>query len=210
MYLPPHFAQEEIPALHGAIRAARLATLVTLGAEGMEASHVPILLDAGEGPYGAIRGHIARANPQWRRVAVETPALAIFLGPDSYVSPSWYPTKQETGKVVPTWNYLAVHAYGRIEFFEDAERLRAIVTALTSLHEGKRDRPWAVTDTPADYIAAQLRGIIGFRLPIDRLEGKWKLSQNRNAADRQGVIAGLEGEGGMLEKTIAREMKGEG
>ena len=123
MYLPPHFKQEELPALHGAMRAARLATVVTLGAEGMEASHVPILLDAGEGPYGAIRGHIARANPQWRRVAVETPALAIFLGPDAYVSPSWYPTKRETGKVVPTWNYLAVHAYGRIEFFEDAARL---------------------------------------------------------------------------------------
>jgi transcriptional regulator len=210
MYLPPHFAQEELPALHGAIRAARLATLVTLGAEGMEASHVPILLDAGEGPYGAIRGHIARANPQWRRAATETPALAIFLGPDAYVSPSWYPTKQETGRVVPTWNYLAVHAYGRIEFFEDAERLRAIVTALTALHEGRRDRPWAVSDAPSDYIAAQLRGVIGFRLPIDRLEGKWKLSQNRNEADRQGVIAGLEGEGGTLEKTIAREMKGEG
>ena len=210
MYLPPHFKQEERGALHGAMRAARLATLVTLGAEGMEASHVPILLDAGEGPHGAIRGHIARANPQWRRVAVETPALAIFLGPDSYVSPAWYPTKQETGKVVPTWNYLAVHAYGRIEFFEDVERLRAIVTALTALHEGKRDRPWAVSDAPADYIAAQLRGIVGFRLLIDRLEGKWKLSQNRNEADRQGVIAGLEGEGGALEKTIAREMKGEG
>ncbi|HEX7199906.1 MAG TPA: FMN-binding negative transcriptional regulator [Dongiaceae bacterium] len=207
MYLPPHFKQEELPALQGSMRAARLATLVTLGAEGMEASHVPILLDEGEGPFGVIRGHLARANPQWRRAATETLALAMFLGPDAYVSPNWYATKRETGKVVPTWNYLAIHAYGRVEFFEDAERLRAIVTSLTQRHEGRREKPWAVSDAPEDYIQAQLRGIIGFRLPIDRLEGKWKLSQNRPEVDRRGVIEGLEGEGGALESAIAQRMK---
>jgi transcriptional regulator len=207
MYVPPHFAPQDKAQLHQAIRDTRLATLVTLGSEGLEASHVPILLDEGEGPWGAIRGHLARANPQWRRAATETPALAMFLGPDAYVTPSWYATKRETGKVVPTWNYLAVHAYGRIEFFEDAERLRDIVTSLTRRHEGKRAAPWAVSDAPEDYIRAQLRGIVGFRLPIERLEGKWKLSQNRSEADRQGVIEGLEGERGALEAAIARRMR---
>ena len=207
MYVPPHFLEDDKAALHRAIGETRLATLVTLGSEGMEASHMPILLDAGEGPYGAIRGHLARANPQWRRAATETSALAMFLGPDAYVSPNWYATKRETGKVVPTWNYLAIHAYGRVEFFEDAERLRAIVTSLTQRHEGRREKPWAVSDAPEDYIQAQLRGIVGFRLPIDRLEGKWKLSQNRPEVDRRGVIEGLEGEGGALESTIAQRMK---
>jgi len=207
MYVPPHFLEDDKAALHQAIGETRLATLVTLGSEGMEASHMPILLDAGEGPYGAIRGHLARANPQWRRATAETPALVMFLGPDAYVSPNWYATKRETGKVVPTWNYLAIHAYGRVEFFEDAERLRAIVTSLTQRHEGRREKPWAVSDAPEDYIKAQLRGIVGFRLPIDRLEGKWKLSQNRPEADRRGVIEGLEGEGGALESTIAQRMK---
>jgi transcriptional regulator len=208
MYVPPHFAPEDRAAIYRMIRSARLATLVTLGSEGMEASHVPVLLDEEEGDRAAIRGHLARANPQWRRSSAETPALAIFLGPDAYVSPTWYQTKRETGKVVPTWNYLAVHAYGRVEFFEDADRLRAIVTALTQRHEGSRADPWAVSDAPADYIAAQLRGIIGFRLEIDRLEGKWKLSQNRPAVDRQGVVAGLEREGGPAEQALARAMRG--
>lgn len=207
MYVPPHFAEQDKARLRQAIRDTRLATLVTLGSEGLEASHVPILLDEGEGPWGVIRGHLARANPQWRRAAIETQALAMFLGPDAYVTPSWYATKRETGKVVPTWNYLAIHAYGRIEFFEDAERLRDIVTSLTRRHEGKRAAPWAVSDAPEDYIRAQLRGIVGFRLPIERLEGKWKLSQNRTEADRQGVIEGLEGEGGALEAAIARCMR---
>jgi transcriptional regulator len=207
MYVPPHFLEDDKAALHRAIGETRLATLVTLGSEGLEASHVPILLDEGEGPYGTIRGHLARANPQWRRASAETPGLAMFLGPDAYVSPNWYATKRETGKVVPTWNYLAIHAYGRVEFFEDAERLRAIVTSLTQRHEGRREKPWAVSDAPEDYIRAQLRGIVGFRLPIERLEGKWKLSQNRPEADRRGVVEGLEGEGGGLESAIAQRMK---
>ena len=207
MYVPPHFLEDDKAALHQAIGETRLATLVTLGSEGMEASHVPILLDEGEGTYGTIRGHLARANPQWRRASAETPALVMFLGPDAYVSPNWYATKRETGRVVPTWNYLAIHAYGRVEFFEDAERLRAIVTSLTQRHEGRREKPWAVSDAPEDYIQAQLRGIIGFRLPIDRLEGKWKLSQNRPEADRRGVVEGLEGEGGAPESAIAQRMK---
>jgi transcriptional regulator len=209
VYLPPHFKQEDRKELHRAIGAARLATLVTLGTEGLEASHVPILLDEADGSQGAIRGHIARANPQWRRAALATPALALFLGPDAYVSPAWYATKKDTGKVVPTWNYLAVHAYGRIEFFEDPERLRAIVTELTRRHESRRPDPWAVSDAPPEFIAGQLKAIIGFRLPIERLEGKWKLSQNRPPADRQGAIDGLLSEGGAPEAAIARRMEKE-
>lgn len=137
-----------------------------------------------------IYGHVAKANPQWR-APVLGDGLAIFMGPDAYVTPAWYQAKQETGKVVPTWNYVAVHAYGPIEFFEDADRLLDVVTRLTNLHEGGRAAPWSVSDAPPDFIQSQLKGIVGLRLPITRLEGKRKMSQNRNAADRAGVVSGL-------------------
>ncbi|TIT88500.1 MAG: FMN-binding negative transcriptional regulator, partial [Mesorhizobium sp.] len=140
--------------------------------------------------HGTIYGHVAKANPQWR-APVLGDGLAIFMGPDAYVTPAWYQTKQETGKVVPTWNYLAVHAYGPIDFFEDADRLLEIVTRLTNLHEGGRPSPWSVSDAPPDFIQAQLKGIVGLRMPITRLQGKRKMSQNRNAADRAGVATGL-------------------
>jgi transcriptional regulator len=211
MYLPPHFKQDDLAALHRAMRQTRLATLVTLGETGLEASHLPVLLDESDGPSGTICGHLARANPQWRRTTAATPALAIFPGPDAYVSPAWYPTKQETGKVVPTWNYVAVHAYGPIEFFEDPARLLDIVTALTQRHEGRRAerpsvQPWAVSDAPPDYIASQLKGIVGFRLAIERLEGKWKLSQNREARDAAGVVAGLSASRDAREREVAEHV----
>jgi transcriptional regulator len=148
-------------------------------------------------------GHIARANPQWRDVAPDVQALAIFLGPDAYITPSWYATKRQTGKVVPTWNYVAVHAYGPIRFFDDRERLLDVVTKLTLTHEAGRAEPWAVSDAPADYIQAMLNAIIGFELPITRLEGKWKMSQNRPAEDRAGVVDGLTREGGPDEAAVA-------
>ena len=191
MYLPKSFAEDRLPVLHEAIRAAGLATLVTVTAAGPVASHIPMLLDAGSGERGTLLGHIARANPQWRDTIAGTPALAIFLGPDAYVSPTWYPSKQATGKVVPTWNYIAIHAYGAPEFFDDADRLRDVVARLTNRQEASRSAPWSIADAPADYIASQLRAIVGVALPIERLEGKWKLSQNRPEADRAGVIAGL-------------------
>lgn len=206
MYNPPAFEESRLPILHEAIRATRLATLVTFGAEGIIASHLPIILDAADGPFGSIRGHLARANPQWREITPEVPALAIFPGPDAYISPSWYATKQQSGKVVPTWNYVAVHAYGTIEFFDDPDQLRAIVTDLTLLHEEARPDPWAVTDAPPEFIRAQLKGIVGFRLPIARLEGKWKLSQNRSDEDRAGVICGLKELGRPAETAIADPM----
>ena len=192
MYVPPAFREDRPEALHAAMRAATLPILVTLGADGMVASHVPMLLDAAAGRHGTLIGHLARANPQ---AGTSGEALAIFTGPDAYVSPSLYPSKMVDEKVVPTWNYVAVHAAGPITFFEDAARILDVVTRLTEREEGKRERPWAVSDAPDDFVAGMLRAIIGFTIPIARLEGKWKMSQNRQPADRAGVRAGMEAAG---------------
>ena len=210
MYLPPHFREDRLPVLHDAIRQSRVATLVTLASEGLVASHVPLLLDPEPTPYGILRGHIARANAQWRDPAANVQALAIFMGPEAYISPAWYPSKQEDGKVVPTWNYVAIHAYGPIEFFDDPDRLLALVTRLTQSHEGKRAAPWAVSDAPADYIRARLKGIVGFEMPIARLEGKWKMSQNQSVPNRAGAAAGLAREGGPGEAAVSAIMTGLG
>jgi transcriptional regulator len=190
MYVPPAFKDDEIENIRAAIAGARLANLVTSTADGPLATPLPLLLDESEGPHGTLYGHVAKANPQWRMPAIGE-ALAIFMGPEAYVTPSWYVTKQETGKVVPTWNYIAVHAYGPVEFFQDPERLLDVVTRLTNRHEKPRADPWTVDDAPADFIAAQLRGIVGVRIPVTRFEGKRKMSQNRPIGDRLGVAAGL-------------------
>ena len=193
MYVPPLFKEDRIDVLHDAIRRTGLATLVTLTADGLIASHVPMLLDPDPAPYGTLIGHVARPNPQARGAIGE--ALAIFQGPEAYITPSWYATKRATGKVVPTWNYVAIHAYGTVEFFDDRERLRDVVTRLTERQEMPRAEPWAVTDAPADFTDGMLKGIVGFALPITRLEGKWKMSQNRPAEDRAGVVEGLQADG---------------
>ena len=190
MYIPPAFRDDDKESLRATIRAARLATLVTATAEGLLATPLPLLLDESEGEHGTIYGHVAKANPQWR-APVLGDGMAIFMGPDAYVTPAWYQTKQETGKVVPTWNYVAIHAYGPVQFFEDADRLLEVVTRLTNLHEGGRASPWSVSDAPPDFIQSQLKGIVGLRMPVARLEGKRKMSQNRNATDRAGVASGL-------------------
>jgi len=202
MYTPPAFREDDPAILRRIMREARLSTLVTATAEGLMATPLPLLLDETEGEHGVLLGHVAKANPQWRTSPVGD-ALAIFSGPDAYVSPSWYASKQEHGKVVPTWNYVAVHAYGAVEFFEDAERLHGIVTRLTNLHEGRRQEPWAVSDAPATFIQSQLKGIVGLRLPISRVEGKRKLSQNRSAADRQGVAEALGQSGDERDRQVA-------
>jgi transcriptional regulator len=195
MYLPNQFSEDRIDLLHDAIRAAGLATLVTLTTDGLIASHVPMLLDPEPAPYGRLLGHIARPNPQWRGEVAGVEGLAMFHGPDAYITPSWYETKRQTGKVVPTWNYVAIHAYGPVEFFNDPVRLLEVVTRLTEREEGKRAAPWAVSDAPADFLQGMLKGIVGFALPITRLQGKWKMSQNRPAEDRAGVMAGLAADG---------------
>ena len=190
MYVPPAFREDDLSALHEVIGEARLANLVTATAKGLLATPLPLFLVPDEGPHGTLYGHLARANPQWKE-AVLGEAMAIFHGPDAYITPSWYATKREHGKVVPTWNYVAVHAYGPVEFFDDEVRLLDAVTRLTTLHESPRPEPWAVTDAPKTFVGAQLRGIVGLRLPIARIEGKRKMSQNRSAEDRAGVATGL-------------------
>ena len=204
MYMPPHFQEENVPELHAAIRDIAFGTVVSLGADGLIASHVPMLIDPEPAPFGTLIGHVARANPHWQTATPDVDALAMFLGPNAYVTPSWYATKRETGKVVPTWNYLAIHAAGRLRFFDDAERLLGVVTRLTDRHEAQRTDAWAVTDAPADYVRGMLRAIVGFELPITRLEGKRKMSQNRPAEDRAGVVDGLAREGGPGEAVVAR------
>lgn len=190
MYTPPAFVEDDPEGLRATIRSAPLANFVTATAEGPLATPLPLFLDESEGEHGVIYGHLARANPQWRIPPVGG-GLAIFMGLDAYVTPSWYATKAETGKVVPTWNYVTVQARGPVEFFEDADRLLDVVRRLTDVHEATRPTPWTVGDAPDGFIAAQLRGIVGLRMPISQIAGKRKMSQNRSAADRAGVAAGL-------------------
>jgi transcriptional regulator len=195
MYIPTHFSEPRIEVLHAAIRRTGLATLVSLTPDGLIASHAPLLLDPEPAPYGTLIGHLARANPHARAADPAVQTLAIFQGPDGYITPSSYEAKAETGKVVPTWNYVAIHAYGTLEVFDDPERLLDVVSRLTDHHETPRAAPWAVSDAPADFVRGMLKGIVGIALPIARLEGKAKLSQNRPAGDQARVIAGLLAEG---------------
>ncbi|WP_338479011.1 FMN-binding negative transcriptional regulator [Pseudomonas trivialis] len=204
MYTPRAFAVDDLPELQQWIRQTRLAQLVTFGEQGLLASHLPLLLNPDESPNGTLYGHLARANPQWRELQNGAEALVIFAGADAYISPSFYPAKAEHGKVVPTWNYLAVHAYGKAEVFNDAARLLNVVTALTDRHEARREQPWQVSDAPADYIDGMLKAIVGFALPIERLIGKRKLSQNRSPADIAGVREGLAASDDVGDQTVSR------
>lgn len=192
MYLPAHFREDRIEVLREHMERYPFATLVTAGASGLVASHIPLVYDPDPAPWGRLRGHLSRANPQWQDLQPEIEALAIFQGPHRYVSPNWYPSKEETGRVVPTWNYAVVHAYGRIEAYTDEERLRAHVTALTAVHEAGFDTPWKPADAPANFIEGMLRAIVGIELTITRLEGKWKVNQNRTMEDRRAVAEALE------------------
>lgn len=198
MYAPAPFREERLPVLHEFIRDHGFASLITSGPDGIQASHVPLILDQS----GALWGHLARANPQWRDLTAADEVLAIFQGPQAYISPSWYPAKQEHGRVVPTWDYLAVHAYGRPRVFEDAASLRSLLETLTDQHESKRPEPWKVSDAPAEYIEAAARAIVGFELTVTRIEGVWKMSQNRSRADQAGTVAGLM-EGSAMDQEVA-------
>ena len=190
MYVPADFRNDDPQFLAKVIRETRLCNFVTATAEGPLSTPLPLYFAPDEGEHGTLYGHLARANPHWKAQPIGD-ALAIFSGPDAYVTPTWYETKQETHKVVPTWNYVAVHAYGPVEFIQDPERLLQLVTRLTDLYEKPRAEPWSVSDAPEQYIATMLRGIVGLRMPITRIFGKVKMSQNRNAADRRGVAEGL-------------------
>jgi transcriptional regulator len=191
VYVPAHFNEDRVAVLHAQMQATGLATLVSMTADGLIASHAPLLLDPDPAPYGTLIGHFAKANPHARSADPSVQTLVIFQGPDGYITPSYYATKREHGKVVPTWNYTAIHAYGTLEVFDDPARLLAVVTRLTNRHEAGRAQPWAVSDAPDDFIQGMLRGIVGISLPIVRLEGKVKMSQNRPATDIEGVVRGL-------------------
>jgi transcriptional regulator len=203
MYQPPHFREERLEVQHAFMRANPLAILVTMGPGGLAANPVPLVLEAGEGSHGVLRGHLARANPQWSSYDPSVECLTIFQGPDTYITPSWYETKHETGKVVPTWNYAIVQASGRLKVIDDPAWLRSHVEALTAEHESSREAPWAVTDAPDDFIAAQIMGIVGIEIAITRIEGKWKVSQNRRAADIEEVIEGLRADANPRRQAMA-------
>lgn len=206
MYLPSAFRQDDLAELHAQMQASPFALLTSAGAAGVQASHLPLLLAPDEGEFGTLYGHFARANPHWRDLQGGAEALAVFSGPDAYISPGWYPAKAEHGKVVPTWNYIAVHARGPVELIEEPERLLQIVSRLSDQHESGRERPWAVSDAPREYIDSMLRAIVGFALPIRRLEGKWKLGQNRSAADQAGVRDGLAASTSPGDRELAARM----
>ena len=205
MYLPKHFEQPDPDAMARLLAAHPLATLAWNSADGLTAEHLPLMWErgAGDGPLGTLRGHVARANPLWRE-ATGAAVLAAFQGPQAYITPSWYPSKAATAKVVPTWNYAVVHARGSLRVTEDAAWLRALVGRLTDVHEASRAHRWQVDDAPADYIEQMLRAIVGIEIEVTRLQGKWKVSQNRSAADRAGVAAGLES----LDSDDTRAMAG--
>jgi transcriptional regulator len=191
MYQPAHHREDRLDVQHALMRAFPLATLVTNGSSGLVANHVPFLIDPEASRLGTLRAHVARANPQWKEFDPAQEALVIFQGAERYVTPSWYATKRETAKVVPTWNYAVVHAYGPMRAIEDEGWLRAQIGDLTRASEAARAQPWAVTDAPEQFVAAMVRGIVGIEIEIARIEGKWKVSQNRPEADRRGVAAGL-------------------
>ena len=192
MYLPAHFNETRPEVMHALMRRHPLCTLVTQCDSGLVANHVPVQTLHAPKPLGCIRGHIARANPLWRDYRAETQALAIFQGPQVYISPSFYPSKANNGEVVPTWNYAVVHASGALRFIQDAGWLRDFVAGLTATHEARRSMPWKIDDAPAPYIDKMLSLIVGFEFSIATLSGKWKVSQNRSQADQQGVIRNLQ------------------
>ncbi len=207
MYVPAHFKPDDAEVL-GLLRSGRAANLITATAEGLLATMLPLVHDgpgarAGLGPWGALLGHVARNNAQWKTPAIGE-AMVILAGPDAYISPAWYATKREHGRVVPTWNYITVHAYGRLVIHDDPVWVEANVRRLSDHHEGPRAEPWSVDDAPERYIDGQLRAIVGVEILIDRVEGKWKLSQNRSEADIAGAIEGLEATG---ERDVAAAMR---
>lgn len=194
-YLPPHFEEADPAMLHALLRAHPLATWIVQHQGELLVNHIPFLLDAERGAHGTLVGHVARANPVWQALAQGASSVAVFTGPQAYVSPNWYPSKHAHGKAVPTWNYATVHAHGVPQAFEDPARVLEVVTRLTQTHEAGQALPWQVADAPADFVASLLKVIVGIEIPVRRWVGKWKVSQNRPGADQQGVVAGLGGQG---------------
>ncbi len=209
MYIPKAFQEDRVDHLHKLMREIGAATVVSQGADGLIASHVPVELQSSPAPNGTVFCHFARPNPHARAIAEGGEVLLIFQGPQSYISPSWYPSKHQTGKAVPTWNYVAIHAYGRGRLFEETEELRRHLAALSDHFEAPYAMPWKLADAPDDYIAAMCKGIIGVEIELSRIEGKKKLSQNKKDADRLGTINGLKAQGDPASLTVAELMEAE-
>lgn len=207
MFTPSSYKESDLDRLHGQIEQTRLAVLVTQGESGLQASHLPLLLDRNQGSNGTLYGHFARANRQWQDLANGAEALVVFAGPDAYVSAGYYPSKADDPRTVPTWNYVVVHAWGKAEVYHDAERLLEIVRRLSDRHEQGQANPWSVDEAPADYMAGMLKAIVGFALPIERLQGTRKLSQNRSAIDIEGVRARLGDSPDPLDNQLAALMR---
>ncbi|MES2626852.1 MAG: FMN-binding negative transcriptional regulator, partial [Pseudomonadota bacterium] len=208
MYIQQKFAETRLDVLHALLRAHPLGAFVVLGPSGIEVNHFPFFIDAGAGPFGVLRGHIPKGNPVWKDFCdADYEAVVIFQGEESYITPSWYPTKHQHGQAVPTWNYATVHAYGQPRFVHDHPWLLANVTELTNKQEATQAVPWQVADAPADYITSMLDKIVGVEIPITRLLGKWKMSQNRPSADQLGVIAGLTAQDTEKSAAVAQLVK---
>lgn len=204
MYVPRHFEETRVEVMHGLIRARPLATLVVLTDSGLEANHLPLHVSAEPAPLGALRGHVARANPMWREFRHGSEVLAVFQGPQAYITPSWYPANTDTGKVVPTWNYAVVHAYGLLRTVDDPAWIRAQLEALTAHNEAAFAEPWQVADAPADYVERMIAAVVGIEIVVTRMTGKWKTSQNQPPSNRAGVVRGLQSAGTDAALEMAR------
>jgi transcriptional regulator len=207
MYLPGHFAQAHDQEIESLVRDHPLATLVAMGRQGLIANHIPMMLARDEQGGRLLHGHVARANPLWREFDPNLEVLAIFQGPDAYISPNWYASKRQDGKVVPTWNYCTVHACGRMRAIEDPGWLRAFVGVLTKKQESAQPAPWAVEDAPPDYIEKMIANIVGIEIALSAITGKWKASQNQSAANRAGAIAALSRSADSRERDMAHRME---
>lgn len=207
MYLPSHFEEHDLPKLHSLIKAYPLGTLTTQDERGLVINHIPFLVDGTQGTFGILEGHVARANPVYQLLTSGVTSAVVFQGPQSYISPSWYPSKHEHHRAVPTWNYAVVHVHGTPNVVEDRAWLLQHITQLSAHHESHQGMPWQVSDAPGEYVDKMLGAIVGIKIPIARISGKWKLSQNRSKADQQGVIAGLRERGDYASMAMAELME---
>ncbi|MEW6344940.1 MAG: FMN-binding negative transcriptional regulator [Paraburkholderia sp.] len=206
MYVPAHFEENRPEVLHQLMADHPLGALVTIGPNGLDANHVPFEFAPDEGTHGTLRAHVARANPVWQEVATQPDTLVIFQGPAAYISPTWYPSKHETHRQVPTYNYMVVHAHGKITVRDDEAFVRGLVARLTRTMEANEPKPWKMGDAPADFISQMLGAIVGIEIEVTRLVGKWKLSQNKEARDRRGAAEALLASGSETQEAVAEAM----
>ena len=207
MYGPRWFKEDRTEVLQAEVNRISFGSIITVGPSGIMVSQVPMLIDPSRGRLGTLFGHLARGNSQWRESSAGGEGVATFMGPDAYVTPNWYPTKKGSGDTVPTWNYIEVQVRGPVTFFEDPKRLLGIVTSLTEHHESWSERPWRVSYAPADYIGKELKSIVGFEMQVSKIEGKWKLSQNKVKEDRDGVRLGLLKRNRPGDAQVSKEMQ---